>query len=152
MALIWGLVTDNGNLGSIHLWHPHGGGSRSGERMWMGGRELHVDVHRKIRAHWHHSVLSCKEVGVFCTRILSLGCQKPWFPGWCHIWTTLPNKPKFDQQIYHLDQQQLHPQYREQWMLQSQSHHKAWQTKTTSSHSRNYMIIHSIQLVYHLPV
>jgi len=34
------------NIGAIHLWHPHGGGSGSGGRMWTGGGiKPHVDVH-----------------------------------------------------------------------------------------------------------
>jgi len=58
-------------IGTIHLWRPHRG---------EGVRRTHPvegsapcgRSHRKIRTHWRHPVFSCKEVGVFWTRISSL--------------------------------------------------------------------------------
>jgi len=34
------------DLGTIHLWRPHGGGGRGVRPMWTGVRgQAHVDVH-----------------------------------------------------------------------------------------------------------
>jgi len=58
-------------VGTIHLSRPHGGGRElgSGGRMRTGGRVSSTWTStQKIRPNWHN-VFSCKEAGVFCTRI-----------------------------------------------------------------------------------
>jgi len=58
------------SLGAIHLWRPHGGGGGSSP-MWKSTQKI------KIRVQWRHIVFfSCKEVGIFFTRILSLDRKK----------------------------------------------------------------------------
>ena len=66
------------NLAEANRGHPFmtstRRGSGSSERIWTGGgRVTPMSTQKiKIRVHWHHPVFfSCKEVGVFLTRISS---------------------------------------------------------------------------------
>jgi len=61
-------------FGAIHLWLPHGEGRGSGSGGCMWSSPLWTSTQKiKIRVCWRHPVFfSCKEVGVFFTRISSL--------------------------------------------------------------------------------
>ena len=70
-------------VGAIHLWRPHGGGGGGQAQVNACGRGrgsspmLTSTQKIKISVHWRHIVFfSCKEVGVFFTRISSLERKK----------------------------------------------------------------------------
>jgi len=64
---------------SIYDVHTEGeGGQAQVDACGRGeGDKTSVDVKQRIRAHWHHLVFfSCKEVGVFWTRVSSWDWNK----------------------------------------------------------------------------
>ena len=64
--------------GAIHLWRPHGGKRCQAQvdacgRGEEGKRQVDILSHPHRKLHWRHPIFSsCKEVGVYWTRISSL--------------------------------------------------------------------------------